>query len=36
VLGETLERNHVAVGDALKGEVRRRSSLPSAAGSAGR
>jgi outer membrane protein len=36
VLGETLERNHVAVEDALKGEVRRRSSLPSAAGSAGR
>jgi outer membrane protein len=36
VLGETLERNHVAVEDALKGEVRRHSSLPAAAGSAGR
>lgn len=30
VLGETLERNHVAVDDALRGEVRRRSNLPPA------
>lgn len=33
VLGETLERNRVAVEDGLKGEIKRQSRLPSEAGS---